>query len=87
MWRDFWNIKQRALQITLITLMQRHLSVHSTEGLPIAADPAKEDPHGTDRPDWMAPLCRLAAKVSRQVLRFLKHGSVKPASPGAMNAS
>ncbi len=31
-----------------------------------------DDPDGTDRPDWTVPLFRYTAKVSRQVLRFLK---------------
>ncbi|MFE8033053.1 hypothetical protein, partial [Thiohalocapsa marina] len=35
----------------------------------------------TDRPDWTAPLFRYTAKISRQVLRFFKHGFLKPASP------
>jgi len=40
-----------------------------------------EQPDGTDRPDWTAPLFRYSAKVSRQVLRFFKHCFLKPASP------
>jgi hypothetical protein len=40
-----------------------------------------EQPDGTDRPDWTAPLFRYTAKVSRQVLRFFKHCFLKPASP------
>jgi hypothetical protein len=36
----FWDAKQRALQLTLITRMKSNLSVDSTEGLPIADDPA-----------------------------------------------
>ena len=36
----FWDAKKRALQITLITRMKSNLCIHSTEGLPIAADPA-----------------------------------------------
>jgi hypothetical protein len=36
----FWDAKQRALQITMITRMKSNLSVDSTEGLPIADDPA-----------------------------------------------
>ncbi|MFZ1574735.1 MAG: hypothetical protein WAT36_05780 [Chromatiaceae bacterium] len=42
----------------------------------------REDPEGTDRPDWSVPLFRYTAKVSRQVLRFFKHCFLKPASPG-----
>ena len=42
---------------------------------------APEHPNGTDRPRWSAPLFRYASKVSRQVLRFFKHGFLKPASP------
>jgi hypothetical protein len=42
---------------------------------------APEQPDGTDRPDWTVPLFRYTAKVSRQVLRFFKHGFLKPASP------
>jgi len=38
-------------------------------------------PDGTDRPDWAAPVFRYTSKVSRQVLRFLKHCFLKPASP------
>lgn len=40
-----------------------------------------DDPDGTDRPDWTAPLFRYTAKMSRQVLRFFKHCFLKPASP------
>lgn len=40
-----------------------------------------EQPDGTDRPDWTAPLFRYTAKISRQVLRFFKHCFLKPASP------
>lgn len=40
-----------------------------------------DQPDGTDRPDWTAPLFRYTAKVSRQVLRFFKHCFLKPASP------
>lgn len=43
---------------------------------------APDQPDGTDRPDWTAPLFRYTAKVSRQVLRFFKHCFLKPASPG-----
>ena len=32
----------------------------------------REDPDGTDRPDWTVPLFRYTAKVSRQVLPFFK---------------
>lgn len=38
----FWDAKKRALQITLITRMKSNLCINSTEGLPIAADPANE---------------------------------------------
>jgi hypothetical protein len=41
-----------------------------------------DDPDGTDRPDWTIPLFRYTANVSRQVLRFFKHGFLKTASPG-----
>ncbi len=37
-----WDAKQRALPITLITRMKSHRCVDSTEGLPIAADPAND---------------------------------------------
>ena len=40
-----------------------------------------EQPDGTDRPDWTAPLFRYTAKVSRQVPRFSKHCFLKSASP------
>jgi len=40
-----------------------------------------EQPDGTDRPDWTAPLFRYTAKISRQVLRFFKHCFLKPTSP------
>ena len=40
-----------------------------------------QQPDGTDRPDWAAPLFRYTAKVSRQVLRFFKHCFLKPACP------
>ncbi len=36
----FWDAKQRALQITMITHMKSNLCINSTEGLPLAADPA-----------------------------------------------
>ena len=36
----FWDAKKRALQITMITRMKSNLCVDSTEGLPLAADPA-----------------------------------------------
>ena len=35
---------------------------------------------GTDRPDRATPIFRYTSKVSRQVLRFFKHGFHKPAS-------
>jgi hypothetical protein len=35
---------------------------------------------GTDRPDWIAPVFRYTAKVSRQVLRLFKHCFHKPGS-------
>ena len=35
----FWDAKQRALQVTMITRMKSNLCVDATEGLPIAADP------------------------------------------------
>ena len=35
---------------------------------------------GTDRPDWTVPLYRHVSKMSRQVLRFLKHAILLPAS-------
>ena len=38
----FWDAKKRALQMTMITRMKSNLCVDSTEGLPIAADPANE---------------------------------------------
>ncbi|MBK8637277.1 MAG: transposase [Chromatiaceae bacterium] len=41
-----------------------------------------DDPDGTHRPSWTVPLFRYTAKVSRQVLRFLKPCFLKPASPG-----
>jgi hypothetical protein len=34
----------------------------------------------TDRPDWAVPLFRHTSKVSRQVLRFFKHGFHRIAS-------
>ncbi len=37
---SFWDAKKRALQITMITRMNSNLCVDSTEGLPVAADPA-----------------------------------------------
>jgi hypothetical protein len=40
-----------------------------------------DQPDGTDRPDWTAPVFRYTANVSRQVLRFVKHCFLKPASP------
>ncbi len=36
----FWDAKKRALQITMITRMKSNLCVDSTEGLPVAPDPA-----------------------------------------------
>ena len=36
----FWDAKKRTLQITMITRMKANLCVDSTEGLPIADDPA-----------------------------------------------
>ena len=35
----FWDAKQRALQVTMITRMKSNLCVDSTEGLPVADDP------------------------------------------------
>lgn len=35
---------------------------------------------GTDRPDWTIPLYRHVSKMSRQVLRFFRHGFLLPAS-------
>ena len=35
---------------------------------------------GTDRPDRSAPLFRCTSKVSRQVVRFVKHGLNNPAA-------
>ena len=40
-----------------------------------------DQPDGTDRPDWTAPVFRYTSKVSRQVLRFFKHCFLKSASP------
>ena len=41
---------------------------------------------GTDRPDWSTPIFRYTSKVSRQVLRFLKHCFHKPASQALYEA-
>lgn len=41
-----------------------------------------DDPDDTDRPDWTVSQLRYTAKMSRHVLRFFKHGFLKPASPG-----
>ncbi len=35
---------------------------------------------GTNRPDWSTPVFRYTSKISRQVLRLLKHCFHKPAS-------
>jgi len=40
-----------------------------------------QDPHGTDRRNWTAPLYRFTTKLRRQVLRFFQNCFDKTASP------
>lgn len=49
-----------------------------------ARDPSHPD--STDRPDWAGEAFRHTSKISRQVLRFFKHGFLLQASPGLYQA-